>query len=267
MRLLICSRERWFRPWCRYLIPAEIRLYQGPEGEAEITDAGLIWRIHHGFHRGFERMRGAYCGILTSALAHRKLVLVCFLAVSVSCVALYPLIGTDFFPNVDAGQIRLHVRCPGGTRIEETEQKFAEVEESIRRIIPREELSDILDNIGLPYSGSNIAFSDSVTLGLGRRRDSGFAAARQAPLHLGLCPGDAPAAEPGISRSRIFLSAGRHGRTDSEFWITGAHRRSGGGAATQLAAKIKYWPPSFQSASQPSPERSTFTCTRSMTFP
>jgi multidrug efflux pump subunit AcrB len=149
----------------RYLIPAELRLYQGPEGEAEVSDAGLIWRVHHVFHRGFERLRGGYSNILTSALHHRKLVLGCFAMVIVACAALYPLIGTDFFPQVDAGQIRLHVRCPGGTRIEETEARFAQVEDSIRRIIPRRDLSDILDNIGLPYSGYNLAFSDSVTLG------------------------------------------------------------------------------------------------------
>jgi multidrug efflux pump subunit AcrB len=149
----------------RYLIPAELRLYQGPEGEAEVTDAGIIWAVHHAFHRGFERMRDAYAGILTSTLAHRKLVLVCFVIVTAACGLLYPLIGTDFFPNVDAGQIRLHVRCTGGTRIEETEKHFAAVEESIRRIIPSEDLADILDNIGLPYNGYNLAFSDSVTLG------------------------------------------------------------------------------------------------------
>ncbi len=149
----------------RYLIPAELRLYQGPEGEADVGDAGVIWYVHHQFHKGFEKMRDVYAGLLTSALAHRKLVVACFVVVSASCAALYPFIGTDFFPQVDAGQIRLHVRCPGGTRIEETEQRFAEVEASIRRIIPHEELADVLDNIGLPYSGYNLAFSDSVTLG------------------------------------------------------------------------------------------------------
>ena len=149
----------------RYLIPAELRLYQGPEGEADVTDAGLLWSIHHAFHRGFERMRDGYAGILTSTLAHRKLVVACFILVSISCAALYPFIGTDFFPQVDAGQIRLHVRCAGGTRVEETEKSFAQVEDSIRRIIPKEDLATILDNIGLPYAGYNLAFSDSVTLG------------------------------------------------------------------------------------------------------
>ena len=149
----------------RYLIPAELRLYRGPEGEAEVTDAGIIWRIHHAFHHGFEKLRDAYANVLTSALHHRKLIILCFIVVSVSCGLLYPFIGTDFFPLVDAGQIRLHVRAPGGTRIEETEKHFAAVEEAIKQIIPPEDLADILDNIGLPYNGYNLAFSDSVTLG------------------------------------------------------------------------------------------------------
>jgi multidrug efflux pump subunit AcrB len=149
----------------RYLIPAELHLYRGPEGEAEGVNGGILWTVHHAFHRGFERMRGGYSDLLDSTLHHRRLVVACFVLVSASCVALYPFIGTDFFPRVDAGQIRLHVRCPGGTRIEETERSFAAVEESIRKIIPASELSDILDNIGLPYNGFNLAFSDSVTLG------------------------------------------------------------------------------------------------------
>jgi multidrug efflux pump subunit AcrB len=80
-------------------------------------------------------------------------------------VALSPIIGTDFFPQVDAGQIRLHVRAPSDTRIEETEQWFSHVEDTIRRVIPPSELQDMIDNIGLPYSGLNIAMSDTATVG------------------------------------------------------------------------------------------------------
>jgi multidrug efflux pump subunit AcrB len=149
----------------RYLIPSELHLYRGPEGEAEGVNGGIIWHVHHLFHRGFERMRDGYSSLLDSVLHHRKIVVACFALVSISCGLLYPLIGADFFPQVDAGQIRLHVRCPGGTRIEETERHFAAVEEAIRGIIPAAEITDILDNIGLPYSGLNLAYSDSVTLG------------------------------------------------------------------------------------------------------
>jgi multidrug efflux pump subunit AcrB len=149
----------------RFLLPAELRLYQGPEGEADVTDAGLLWRVHHVFHKGFERLREGYSGILESALHHRALVVVGFIVLSGSSAALYSYIGSDFFPAVDAGQIRLHVRAASGTRLEETEQKFAQVEAAMRQIIPAPELADVLDNIGLPVSSGTLALSDSETLG------------------------------------------------------------------------------------------------------
>ena len=150
----------------RYLIPAELRFYEhGEDHEQDIPDAGLIWNIHHRFNRLFERMREGYSSLLHSTLAHRKLVLGLFFGLVLCCVGLYPFIGQDFFPQVDGGQIRLHVRCPGGTRIEETELQFSRVEDAIRRVIPPNEIADVLDNIGLPYNGFNMAFTDSVTLG------------------------------------------------------------------------------------------------------
>jgi len=149
----------------RFLLPAELHRYRGPEGEAEAEDSSILWRLHHTFHHGFEKLRDSYAGILESALHHRGLVVACFVILSGSSIALYPYIGSDFFPKVDAGQIRLHVRAPSGTRLEETEQRFVDVERAIRRIIPAEELSDVLDNIGLPTSGFNLTFGDSTTLG------------------------------------------------------------------------------------------------------
>jgi len=148
----------------KYLIRSEVHRYRVPEGEAE-PDGGIFRLAHHGFHRGFERMREGYRRLLATALVHRKLVALCFFLVTLACAALYPFIGTDFFPPVDAGQIRLHVRAPAGTRIEETEHVFARVEDTVRRIIPASELSDILDDIGLPYSGVNITYSDSGIIG------------------------------------------------------------------------------------------------------
>src|SRR6185436_455615 len=76
-------------------------------------------------------------------------------------LGLFWLIGMDFFPTVDAGQLRLHVRCPAGTRIEESERRFAEVEDVIRQTIPADEIDIILNNIGLPAGGINLAFSDA----------------------------------------------------------------------------------------------------------
>src|SRR6516225_4008482 len=149
----------------RFLLPAELRLYRGPEGHADVTDAGLLWRLHHGFNKVFEKLRDFYSGILESALHHRALVVACFVVLSITSLALYSVVGTDFFPRVDAGQIRLHVRTPTGTRVEETEQRFVQVERSIRQIVPANELNDVLDNIGLPTSGFNLTFGDSTTLG------------------------------------------------------------------------------------------------------
>jgi multidrug efflux pump subunit AcrB len=121
----------------------------------------LVWRVHDVFNAQFERFRRFYGGLLAWALRHRPTVVSAFmLLVVVSCGGLFSLIGTDFFPNVDAGQIRLHVRCPPGTRIEETEKYFASVTDVIRRTIPRSELATVLDNIGIPYSGINLSLSD-----------------------------------------------------------------------------------------------------------
>jgi multidrug efflux pump subunit AcrB len=148
-----------------YLIPAEVRLYRGADGEADVDDAGIIWHIHHKFQKGFDRLRDAYAGVLESALHHRSLVLLCFLAVVAACGFIYPYLGTDFFPSVDAGQIRLHVRAASGARIEETEQKVAAVESVIREVIPPSELQDLLDNIGISATGLNLAYTDVSMLG------------------------------------------------------------------------------------------------------
>ncbi len=149
----------------KYLLRHEAELYQSESGEIEQRMPGIFGSIHHGFQNGFNRMREGYRRLLASSLAHRKVVFGSFFVLGILCAALAPFIGWDFFPAVDAGQIRLHVRAPAGTRIEETEVWFSQVEDAIRRVIPPHELTDILDNIGLPYSGLNVAFSDSATVG------------------------------------------------------------------------------------------------------
>ncbi len=149
----------------QYLLPAEMRLHEGLEREVEVEGAGWIWRVHHAFNRVFEKMQDAYCEVLNSALHYRRLVMFGFVLLAGSSLALYSRIGTDFFPLVDAGQIRLHVRAPSGTRIEETEARMGEVEQVIRRIVPANELGAILDNIGLPTIGFNLAWGDSVAIG------------------------------------------------------------------------------------------------------
>jgi CzcA family heavy metal efflux pump len=148
-----------------YLLRDEAKLYHG-EGEFVDESHGLIGRVHNGFNEVFERLRERYQGVLEGALAHRRIVVYGFLGFCLGSFLLLPFIGEDFFPSVDAGQFRLHVRTPAGTRLEETERLFGQVEDAIRHIVPREELELILDNIGLPSIGINLAYSDSATVGL-----------------------------------------------------------------------------------------------------
>ena len=151
-----------------YLLPVEIPLYQGGEAAtAAAKAAGPIWWVHEAFDRRFERMRDAYHGVLERVMAHRAVVGGAFALFAFSSLGLVLFVGNDFFPYVDSGQMRLHVRCPTGTRIEESELIFGAVEQEVRRVVPAEELDTILDNIGLPNSGINLAFSDSATSGSG----------------------------------------------------------------------------------------------------
>ena len=126
----------------------------------------LLGRIHHRFENAFERLRERYIALLAWALDHRGRVFAVLGLVGLVALALLPFVGRDFFPVVDAGQLRLHVTAPPGTRLEETEALFGRVDEAIRRIIPPEEVEMVLDNIGLP-DAVNLARSDSVTVGMG----------------------------------------------------------------------------------------------------
>jgi len=121
--------------------------------------------IHYGFDRRFQRFREKYRNALAWTLSEPLPTIVFFAALILFSLLLFPALGRDFFPQVDAGQMRLHVRAPPGTRIEQTQNYFAAVEAAIRDIAGRGQIDTILDNIGLPYSGMNIALSDSATVG------------------------------------------------------------------------------------------------------
>jgi multidrug efflux pump subunit AcrB len=121
--------------------------------------------IHTGFITRFERFRSGYRDALTWALSEPLKTAVFFGVLILCSLLLFPALGRDFFPQVDAGQFRLHVRAPAGTRIEQTQQDFAQVEGAIRLAAGAGQIDTILDNIGLPYSGMNIALSDSATVG------------------------------------------------------------------------------------------------------
>jgi multidrug efflux pump subunit AcrB len=121
--------------------------------------------IHHKFEDGFNSLRDGYRNVIAFCVGRGGVTAVFFILLMVCSLLLFPRLGRDFFPQVDAGQMRLHVRAPPASRIEETQRYFAEVENAIRRIVGQEQIDVILDNIGLPYSGINIALSDSATVG------------------------------------------------------------------------------------------------------
>jgi multidrug efflux pump subunit AcrB len=146
-----------------YLLGAEIDLYSGeePAAGAPKKKRDVIWRIHERFNVHFERLRRFYGGYLDWALDHGKVVTAAFgVFIVASLLALFPNLGRDFFPSVDAGQIRFHVRAVPGTRIESTEEMFARVEGLVRDVIPAGELETVIDNIGLPISGLNLSLGD-----------------------------------------------------------------------------------------------------------
>ena len=146
-----------------YLLAPEVRARHGRDGDHD-APISRFGRISDSFEAGFRRLTGAYAGALEWALAHSRVVIAVFLTFAIASLLLYPFVGRDFFPAVDAGQLRLHVRTPPGTRIEETEHYFQRVEDYIRQLIPADELNVITDNVGVP-NPINLALSDSVTVG------------------------------------------------------------------------------------------------------
>lgn len=124
-----------------------------------------LQRMYRAFDRRFERVRRAYTLALSALLSHRRGFAVLFMSFCLASCLLYPVLGRDFFPSVDAGQIRLHMRAPTGTRIEETARLADAVESAIREIIPADQLETILDNLGVPNSGINLSYSNAGTIG------------------------------------------------------------------------------------------------------
>jgi multidrug efflux pump subunit AcrB len=153
----------------RTLTPITIGLLlKGEQHGPEAAHAPKGWfaRLHAGFERGFERMRSGYAEMLTMLLTRRLIVPAAAAAVLALGGVLFTMVGRDFFPLIDGGQIQLHVRAPAGTRIEKTEEIFQAIEDKIREVIPDNERDQILDNIGLPARNYNLAFADGTTIGV-----------------------------------------------------------------------------------------------------
>ena len=152
----------------RTLTPIIIRyiLYAEQQRQASAHVAGWFERFHNAFNRGFERFRNAYIYVLKGVLSSHVIVAAVVLCVLAGAGVLMAFVGTDFFPQIDAGLIQLHVRAPPRTRIEVTERIFHDIEDHIRQIIPPKTLGLIIDNIGLPARSYNLAFTDGSTIGV-----------------------------------------------------------------------------------------------------
>ena len=126
---------------------------------------GLLARLSRSFDRRFESVRASYATVLAAALDRRGLFASVFLAICLLSCLLYPVLGRDFFPAVDAGQVKLHFRAPTGTRIEETAQIADRITAAIRELVPADQLETVLDNLGVPNSSINLSYSTSGTIG------------------------------------------------------------------------------------------------------
>ncbi len=150
-------------------------------------------RFQRTFEERFQRVRDGYHGVLEYVMSIRRRFLTGFLAVVVGSFVLVPLLGSDFFPSVDAGQILIHARVPVGTRVEETAARFTAIERAIREVIPSDEITTIVDNIGLPVSSINTTYNGTGTIG-----------SQDGDIQIALRKGHAPTADY-VRRLRVRL--------------------------------------------------------------
>jgi len=151
----------------RTIVPTMAKyLLRGEKKAEDAPSRNPLVRFQKRFEEGFERFRHSFRGLLETCLHHRLVFLIAFFAFCIgSLVILIPWLGQDFFPSVDSGTFKLHMRAPTGMRIEETADLCDQVEQSIRREIPAAEVQSVIDNIGLPYSGINLSYSNSAPVG------------------------------------------------------------------------------------------------------
>jgi multidrug efflux pump subunit AcrB len=139
----------------------------GGGGESsEPRRVGFFGRFQQGFEHYFEQFRQGYLGMLGLALRHRWVFAGGFVCFALLSLGLAPFLGQDFFPSIDSGAIKIHVRGPTGTRIEETTRLTDQVEQKIRSIIPPDRVTSIVNNIGLPVSGINLSYANTGTIGV-----------------------------------------------------------------------------------------------------
>jgi CzcA family heavy metal efflux pump len=150
----------------RTLVPTMVMyLLRGHEEDSHRAPTNIFGHLQARFEKWFEGLRESYRGNLEFAMLHRRLFVTGFLVFCVLSGGLVFFLGRDFFPTVDAGQFRLHVRGRAGLRIEETARLVDQIEQVIRQDVPKRNINTVLDNIGLPYSGINLSYSNSGTIG------------------------------------------------------------------------------------------------------
>jgi multidrug efflux pump subunit AcrB len=149
----------------RTLVPTLV-MWLSDKAPAPTTAApSTLQRLYRAFDARFERLRSGYTILLGAVLLRRRRFAGLFLGFCVLSCGLVFFLGRDFFPSVDAGQIRLHLRAPSGTRIEEMARLADRIDQAIREIVPASELGTLLDNLGVPNSGLNLSYSNSGTMG------------------------------------------------------------------------------------------------------
>jgi multidrug efflux pump subunit AcrB len=143
-----------------------LREHDAGEGEQKRRSRNPFTRFQLLFESRFEKIRNGYRRILELCIHHAGLFIILFFVLSMGSAALlYPFLGQDFFPTVDSGQFKLHIRARTGTRIEDTAALCDRIDNTIRQVIPQKELVTIIDNIGLPYSSINLSYSNSAPVG------------------------------------------------------------------------------------------------------
>jgi multidrug efflux pump subunit AcrB len=216
---------------------------------AEPRRVGLFGRFQQGFEHYFERFRQGYLGLLGLALHHRFVFAGGFVCFSLLSLGLAPFLGQDFFPSIDSNAIKIHVRAPTGTRIEETTRLTDQIEQKIRSIIPPDRVTSVVNNIGLPVSGINLTYQNTGTIGV-------FDADMLVSMREGSTPTDTyvktlreqlPKAFPGTTFSFLpadivsqILNFGSPAPLDVQ--IAGTDINAIRAYATKLLAKIKHIP-------------------------
>ncbi len=174
MALSVMFAMTWSFILSRTLVPTMAKYLlkpHAPHTDLHGTDAALgpsrnpLVRFQRGFETRFERLREGYRDLLALALVYKRGFVIGFMAFVLASFLLVPFLGRNFFPSVDSGQILMHARAQIGTRVEETANRFAQIQQAIREIIPPDELGTLVDNVGMPISGINLAYNNTGTIG------------------------------------------------------------------------------------------------------